>query len=116
MIGAAAIGLEPRYQGAVLMVGGGTLLEFFDRRARGFGLHQFPGELFTTVAADCGGSAGSDELCGALFGSAGLVDAGDGRRNDARESDRSFGPAMHLPQVAPIYARIDDVDERRARR
>lgn len=50
ILGGTVIGLEPSLDGAVLAVGGGTLLEFFDRVLSGFELQGFPTQLFTTVA------------------------------------------------------------------
>lgn len=50
IVGGAVIGIEPRFEGAVLLVGGGTLLEFFDRVLAGFQFDGFPTQLFTAVA------------------------------------------------------------------
>ncbi|MBK6684890.1 MAG: prolyl oligopeptidase family serine peptidase [Deltaproteobacteria bacterium] len=50
ILGGAVLGLEPSLAGGVLAVGGGTLLEFFDRVLSGFELQGFPTQLFTTVA------------------------------------------------------------------
>jgi len=50
IVGAAVVGLEPRFDAAVLFVGGGSLLEFFDRVLSGFEFSGFPTRLFTTVA------------------------------------------------------------------
>jgi cephalosporin-C deacetylase-like acetyl esterase len=107
ILGAAVIGIEPRFEGAVLLVGGGTLLEFFDRVLSGFQFDGFPTQLFTSVAQAA-------------------MDRGD-PSNYARRSmdkqvylitallDTSVPPAasaalaraMELPQVEPIYDRVD---------
>jgi cephalosporin-C deacetylase-like acetyl esterase len=105
MIGAAVIGIEPRFDGAVLLVGGGTLLEFFDRVLSGFEFDGFPTQLFTTVAQSA-------------------LDRGDPSNYAARSKDRqvllitatedsvippagsaALARAMALPQVEPVYDR-----------
>lgn len=50
IVGAGVMGIEPRFDGAVLFVGGSTLLEFFDRVLSGFAFDGFPTRMFTTVA------------------------------------------------------------------
>lgn len=50
IVGAGAVGMVADYQGAVLMVGGGTLLEFFDRVLSSFEFTGFPTQLFSTAA------------------------------------------------------------------
>ncbi len=50
IVGAAVVGLSEPIDTAVLMVGGGTLLEFFDQVLSGFEFDGFPTQMFTTVA------------------------------------------------------------------
>jgi pimeloyl-ACP methyl ester carboxylesterase len=111
MIGSVVLGLEPRYEGAALIVGGGTMLEFFERILGGFALHQFPAELFTTVAQTA-------------------LDKGDPTNYAALSADKqillmqamqdvamppqataSLARAMALPQVPPIFEREPLVPE-----
>lgn len=111
IIGSAVIGLEPRYEGGALMVGGGTLLEFFDRVLGGFNLNEFPAELFVTVAQAA-------------------LDRGDPTNYVARASEkqvllmqamqdetmpagatRALGRAMMLPQVAPVFEKEENLAE-----
>jgi hypothetical protein len=109
IIGGAVIGLEPRYQAAALMVGGGTLLEFFDRVLGGFDLHQFPAELFVAVAQAA-------------------LDRGDPSNYGALSSDkqvlllqamqdevmpphatRALARSMLLPQIEPAFERDEQL-------
>lgn len=101
IVGAAVVGLAPEIEGAVLMVGGGTLLEFFDQILSGFEFDGFPTQLFTTVAQT-------------------VLDRGDPSNFAHRSRDkqiylaqgmddtvvppgatRSLGIAMGLPIIAP---------------
>jgi dienelactone hydrolase len=109
MIGAGAIGLEPRYEGAVLVVGGGTLLEFFDRALGGLGLHQFPGELFTNIAqtaVDRGDPTNYGPL--SLEKQVLLMQAMEDETMPAKATE-DLGRAMELPQVAPVHRGVDGV-------
>lgn len=109
ILGGAVIGLVPNLEGAVLAVGGGTLLEFFDRVLSGFELQGFPTQLFTTVAQT-------------------LLDRGDPSNyarlsrekqvllSQAMEDDVvpagasvSLARAMELPLLAPGVAPVPDL-------
>jgi hypothetical protein len=111
IIGSAVIGLEPRYQGGALMVGGGTLLEFFDRVLGGFNLNEFPAELFVAVAQaalDRGdptnyvGRAGEKQVL--------LMQAMQDETMPAGAT-RALGRAMQLPQLAPVFEKEAGLSE-----
>ncbi len=107
IIGAAVMGIEPRFEGAALLVGGGTLLEFFDRVLSGFQFDGFPTQLFTSVAQAA-------------------MDRGDPSNYASRSLDKqiylitalqdtvvppaasvALARAMSLPQVEPVYRPIE---------
>jgi hypothetical protein len=93
------------------MVGGGTLLEFFDRVLGGFEIHQFPAELFVTIAQaalDRGDPSNYVEL--AASKQALLMQA---MQDEAMPSKATaaLGRAMALPQVSPVFERIEDLPE-----
>jgi dienelactone hydrolase len=109
IVGAAVVGLEPRFDAAVLFVGGGSLLEFFDRVLSGFEFSGFPTRLFTTVAQT-------------------VLDRGDPSNYAARSADTqvlliqaledqvvpagatvSLARAMALPLVGEPYAPVPDL-------
>jgi len=87
------------------------LLEFFDRVLGGFGLHQFPGELFTTVAQTAVDRGDPTNYAALSLDRQVLLMQAMEDETMPRKRPKPLGRAMHLPQVAPIYARIDDVDE-----
>jgi alpha-beta hydrolase superfamily lysophospholipase len=111
MIGAAAIGLEPRYQGAVLIVGGGTLLEFLDRILGGLGLHEFPGELFATVAQTALDRGDPTNYAPLSTNKEVLLMQGMEDEVMPAKATESLARALRLPQVEPIYMRADDMED-----
>lgn len=111
IIGGAVVGLEPRYEGAALMVGGGTLLEFFDRVLGGFDLHQFPAELFVSVAQaalDRG-----DPSNYAHLSSEKQILLMQAMQDEVMPpgATRAMARAMGLPQIDPVYERDQTVPE-----
>ncbi|MCK6552596.1 alpha/beta hydrolase [Myxococcota bacterium] len=103
MIGSVAVGLEPRYQGAVLIVGGGSLLEFFERILGGFELNKFPSEVFMSVAQtalDKGDPSNWAHL--ARTKQVLLLQAMEDEVMP-RRATMALGRHLGLPQIAPIF-------------
>lgn len=109
IVGAGVMGLEPRFDGAVLFVGGSSLLEFFDRVLSGFAFDGFPTRMFTTVAQT-------------------VLDRGDPSNYVAAARDKqilliqalndnvvpagatiSLARALDLPLVGQAYTPVDDL-------
>lgn len=107
IIGGAAIGLEPRYEGAALMVGGGTLLEFFDRVLGGFALQQFPAELFVTVAQAALDRGDPSNYAHLSANKQVLLLQAMQDEVMPPGATRALARSMRLPQIEPIFERDD---------
>lgn len=102
IVGAAVIGIEPRFDGAVFLVGGGTLLEFFDRVLSGFQFDGFPTQLFTAVAQAAIDRGDPSNYARLSMDKQVLLIQGMEDATVPAAASTALARAMALPQVDPV--------------